>query len=863
MIARYTVPMRQMQFEQSVSDMAQVCSKFKLDVFRNTLANSTIDSYKVREFLGTVNAFLRTWETYAMDLQGQIKSANPGEKDAYYKVIEYQEIKPFIYASYDYASILQFADGIVRGAKNADIRKNSQYEDFFKQAARRAFKDRPADAGMMVSEVTNFDHIEWSQHESDLFKSNKHKNFFDNNDRMEIYKSIEKTVEFLVEDILSADSDIYSYFDGVMRSSACNWIIEYVKLTLTAYASRIYAISSYASDYINISNANITPVKESVDNNKTNTDQLAPFGYLEYTFMRDLDESIVHNPINYIEYVEKVKEWAKTFSHTASAPALDNYVGSSIPDPMRECILNNIVYNKLTANSLYDYFEDLNYDLRGRNYQALSDYFSDYAYHCEIEKLVRHIKDFISSQNLGVGLAVSPVQDMVEIIKNVQPTNAKGEKSETLEAYEQLALNIILAHFVFAGNIFRIIKDIIRYKSEENKWPNERFRDMACVNEIHKMLIDIYKTVGVAVLFRCRDIEMKINDLRRDNMNKVFDDLSIKIPGTLKDDYSKDDNNAMAVPDTNRSMNETADLISIASEMDQLVLYDEWVKSLPGMENDWYYSEAGGFQGFVDAILALLNTIKKKWDDFFNNATFKAAVSWCNNNKETMLSSNYNGSMSIMPYVNLTSEHLDKIVTAINNCNPNQISDQNALANYEKQLYPGKFYGWFHNGDEHKDGTKILSNAMLYGVENENAPAAITVSGDQLKDRIKFWLACLSMSTDIYNDCKKTGQDFDSAIKSLQSKVVALKPAENTNTGNNETENTEAQKKQAQYDMAQTVLTRTKQAITDLYVPVIPAVTGMLRTEYKYIQQAWGLRVQPGQQAQPTQTQQPTQQPAQ
>ena len=844
MLSRYRVPVSGRDFADSISELSKKCGEFKLDIFRSTIINDTVDGYKIRNFMGIINSFLRTWEAYAMELQDQIRSANVNTDSDSYSVIGYNDIKPFIFSNNDYASILQFTDGIVKGAKNSDITKESNYEDFFTMTVRKAFKDRPADAGMMVGEVTSLSTSESSAHESALFKSIKGKNMFDNNDRMEIYKAVDKTIEYLVNDILGTDSDVYSYFTGPMRTSACNWIIEYVKITLTAYACRIYAISAYAAPYLKSSNV-ITPakpIKESVEETP---------GYTEYTFMRDLDESIIHNPATFQTYVDKVKEWAATFSCTAAGQDIDSFIKCVSCDILKE----NPVYNKLISNSLYDYFEDHEYDFSGQNYQVIKSY-------CfcgpdiDASKIVRHVKDFITSPNLGNGVTTSPLQDVSEIIKNIEPS------SESRQGYEQLALDIIFAHLLFARSLVETNNAITKFNDQMNNMPDERIRDLSDMSEIQKMIIDIYKTVGVAVLFRCRDIEMKINELRRADIKNKMEELSIKIPGTLKSDYSKDDNNAMSAPETNRAISEAVDTISIDSQMDRLLIYNEYVKSIPGMENDWYYSEAFSFQAIIDKILAIIKSIGAKWNEFFNNAQFKAAAAWCEKNKAALNSSNFNGTMTVNNFNFRGTEHLDKMVNTIKGFDPKTATEQAKVDDYEKNLY-GDFYENFHK-DNNPDKAAIYQNMILYKAQDKTVPttsvADAAIKGNEFLGK---WLDAVTSYTTTLKSCNDYNASLTNAVNSLKAKVLQLKPEEVANDADEATKKA-AEQKQQTYDLAQTALAKTQQAITDLYTPMVQIITGMLRTEYKYIQEAWSLRVTQEtaaqQQSQPTQ---PTQQPAQ
>lgn len=852
MISKYTIPMRNDDFTSSISELTRVCSQFKMDLFRSSAANGKISSYQVREFMGVVKSFLKTWETYALELQQQIKSANP-DTEVNRSVIEYQDIKPFIFASYDYASILQFADGLTRGAKNGDITKEGNYEDFFRQVVRKAFKDRPADAGMMVGEVTTFSTTESSAHETALFKSTKSRNFFDNNDRLEIYKAIDKTVEFLISDILEHGS-MSEYFNGSMTASACNWVIEYAKITLTAYACRIFAISKYVYPYIGQSVATVTPVKESVED--------LP-GFNEYTFMKDLDESVIHVPSGYPDYVTKVKEWASTFSNTAMAPTLNNYTGRYCTSDICNGVASNPVYNKLISNSLYDYFEGTKFDLNGCN--TIWSYLDGNNHSYEIENIVRQIKDFINSDNIGVGATSSPLTDLVEMIKNLKPTG------ETIEGYEQLAMNIIIAHFIFAGSIYSLDTKIDDYLRRQVNFPNEHLRDYHGIIELRAMLAAIYKTVGVAILFRCRDIEMKVNELKKNRIHDTFDELTIKIPGTLKSDYNKDDNNAMAVPDTNRSFTE-ADMISIESEMDRLALYDEWVQTIPGMENDWYYSEAFNFQDIIDKIQAIIRTIGTKWTEFFTNVQFKAAQTWCQKNGDTLKNSTFSSGMGVYDYKLFGAgtggagaggtgaqgiEVIDKVIDAINACNPANLKTDEDVKKYVASLYADPTLSDLYKGTyaENKPwNAEAYANTILFG---NVAAQAKNITAEEIKaeNRLPKWLNDVANATDVAKGITDTNNKLTNAITSLKGKIATLPKENNTAnppaaTGNNNTATEQPTPTPDVSTNATTALNRTNQAINELYVPLFRIITSMILTEYKYIQQAWGLRVQPGQQTQ-------------
>ena len=841
MLSRYRVPVSGRDFADSISELSKKCGEFKLDIFRSTIINGTVDGYKIRNFMGIINSFLRTWEA---------------DNDSY-SVIGYNDIKPFIFSNNDYASILQFTDGIVKGAKNSDITKESNYEDFFTMTVRKAFKDRPADAGMMVGEVTSLSTSESSAHESALFKSIKGKNMFDNNDRMEIYKAVDKTIEYLVNDILGTDSDVYSYFTGPMRTSACNWIIEYVKITLTAYACRIYAISAYAAPYLKSSNV-ITPakpIKESVEETP---------GYTEYTFMRDLDESVIHNPATFQTYVDKVKEWAATFSCTAAGQDIDSFIKCVSCDILKE----NPVYNKLISNSLYDYFEDHEYDFSGQNYQVIKSY-CFCGPNIDASKLVRHVKDFITSPNLGNGVTMSPLQDIAEIIKNIEP------RSESRQGYEQLALDIIFAHLLFARSLVETNNAITNFNDRMNNMPDERIRDLSDMSEIQKMIIDIYKTVGVAVLFRCRDIEMKINELRRADIKNKMEELSIKIPGTLKSDYSKDDNNAMSAPETNRAISEAVDTISIDSQMDRLLIYNEYVKSIPGMENDWYYSEAFSFQTIIDKIKAILKSIGTKILEFFNNGNIQAAVTWCKNNGGTLERSKFSDGMKVLDYKfsKESTQHLDDMINTINEFDPKTMRDQAAVDTYVKNLYSGNMTG-LYNATYGRQGGALAwnavsySNEILFGVGTDQAIQPVQKAATEIPALVKKWIDDIVNCDGTRNSFKAMNDNAQKAIDGMQRKILAVEELNRDKPVQVDAEKATEEANQKITDLvtyAQQAMTKTQQAFSDLYIPMVKIVTGMILTEYKYIQEAWSLRVtqETAAQQQSQSTQQPTQQPAQ
>jgi len=849
MINKFTVPMKAEEFRASVTGISEICTKFKIDVFRSSAANGSVDDYKVRTFLGSVNSFVRSWESYGKELQKAIQNSNPDKMDTAYSV-EYDRVKPFIFAAYDYASVLQFTDGVVRGAKNTDITKDSKYADFFAITCRNAFKDRPADAGMMVNEVMTFNIQKADDKEKALFKSIKNKNMFDNNDRIEIYKSIEKSVEYLTDVILNPTSKEYTYFNGQMRASACNWIIEYVKTTMIAFACRAYAITVYARDFVD---PRTTTKDECV------TEAADAVALSEITYMKDIDDSIIFDPFNYDDYLEKVTEWLMSFTTVGNIPTLKAIRDTWHSDnELAKLAAENKVYAKLSLNSLYNFIFDSN-----MSESIIRAFYDDNINDAAPEKVLRNLKDFITSKNLGTGNSTSPLLELIEVIKNITPVNSKGERDDTVAGYEQLACDMIYAYTLFAYKITdiyrRLSNSVIDIGNQKNTLTLKYMNDMRFI------LSEIYKTAGVAVLSKCRDIEMKINDLRRANFKSAIEEISIKIPGTLKSDYDSNINTMSAIPDTNRSFVEAADVISLMSEMDRLNMYDEYVKTIPGMADDWYYSEAFSFQDIINKILALLQGIKKKWDEFFTNQQFKAAVNWCQKNKDALTSATFNGSIQCFDYKYNKGTHLDKLIAAITNCDLGKATKEGGLEEYRKTLYEGiddRLYSSTYGAS--KDwNPKAFQNWVLFG----NPSAGDIPAGEKVVDKtlVEKWLNDVSASMTTYEECKKMNDDITAAMQSLKNKVVSLKPDQQTeqppSVSDNQTEEEkkkgeEAQKKHEQdtamYTASQNVLNTTQQAINDLYNPMIPIITGMLRTEYKYIQQAWGMRVNSQQQANPT-----------
>lgn len=754
----------------SIREITEGSYSMKREIFKNMVRAKTLDKSVLKEYLNDVNEFLRFWEAYADDLQEKIKNSK-GETEIY--TIEYQFVKDYIYAKYDYASVLPFTDGLIQGVSSGKFKDVETIEDFRDHTLDKAFHHPARSAAEMLDSVLVGgagiginSRKPTSPLDAKSFDAIRSYDLFNRRDRTELYKAIKATLEFM-----TADIDVGKYLstnDMKVTVSMINNIVEYVTYSLTAYATRIYIISAYAYPFIlkSTSDVNKTPISESTITNSDSSDNV------EVTIFRNADEMICRDPA-------KTKEFMTIFSKFVTAVGADSLFGTAKPDyEKRWAILdgmeNNIFCQKLLVNPLHEFLttgaRNFLYDPSGS----------------AMNELNMMIRELIYNNTQGLQGAASPKQELFHVIRGTTCEN-------TMKGYQKLVKDLYTCSLHLCSQTSNIIDGIISWKKAENENPIHNTGTLNTGAESLKIISEFYRDLASAILQKARDIEMHINYLRVDEINKTAAGLSIKIPNE-KPDVDANANMMTAVPDTTRVPTDLLDLYDVPT-FEYMELYNEYVKMLPGMEDDLYYSEAFNISGIIDKITSVIKNALKRFRAFLDNRDVKAAMTWAIKHEKDILAMNFTSvQLQVLPYKEPLGlpKGYEKLKNGLANFDIKNFASKEAIDQYAKSLYPSEtVYGWFTKDDgKITSGADKYRNYILFSNENEATekyPEKRPLSGQALQNTIPLWINTLKGAEDTFNAYKKIGDDIEAQINNIRSKTVSATNTTQTTTATSTT----------------------------------------------------------------------------
>ena len=242
-------------FANHIRDLINESSYFKGKIFKAFIRAEDIKKDVVTSYKNFIKDFIDIWEDYANDIVSKMKTTNAVKGTS---TISYSYIKDYIYSVDDYASILQFTDGIIKGIESKQFYKPEDIDNFFKFTVNSAFHDKGNTVATLIDAVmVNGISVDMVSNTSDwdveMFNVVKNYKIFKPNEALELYRSIDKVLEYITNDM----SDVIRSIKGTdikLFISIINNIVEYITYSITAYTSRIYIISRYIYSFINDSN---------------------------------------------------------------------------------------------------------------------------------------------------------------------------------------------------------------------------------------------------------------------------------------------------------------------------------------------------------------------------------------------------------------------------------------------------------------------------------------------------------------------------------------------------------------------------------------------------------------------------------
>lgn len=756
----------------SINNMIKRSGEFKNLLIRTMLDRSAINANEVQSYLGAINSFLRSWSDYAEKLSDEMSNAKV-KNNANVTSIEYEDVKDYMYAKYDYASVLQYADGLIKGLETNKFETAEDVRDFFDYTTSKAFKDRESNVGMMVGNVMPSVHgpeLESADAKEIAYFNSCHKyNWYDRRDRIEIYKAIEKVVEFICNDyrfgkLIHEDKSVDN--KGIIKVAIINSIVDYINYTLAAYATRIFIISIYAKPYIHSQGGNeYTEAADIIDSSITR---------VACNAFHEIDDSIIRDISKYCESIRLIGEAlncngcdSNTFTVDDASACYNSFNNKN--NPFCDKLANNMIHASLTNTSGYRMWNV---------YSGSPDCIA------EVNQLM-NANIFNAKQVLST--SYSPKQELLMVIRELMP------EKDTVEGIQSFMYSLMNCTFGMLKTLNSTANCAAEYYSNgTNKMhPDKHYTQttMKELSNIIKMSKDLYSEISSAAIARVRDLEIELNQKKNASQTALFAQLEIKLPG-VKQSGGKDIDTA--VPDTTRIPMTVMDMT--ASPMHEyLDMYDEYVKVIYGLDDDVYFSE--GFNEIMNTIESYVNAFIEKMQRFFTDKKFEAARKWVAANKENMLNMTYSGKLNaIIPYPEKVN--IDTYITPLANKLkelPNKINNEVLMSNQKvegliKELYctskgpDQNAYNLFNSANnDAKKSSEAYANYILFGgpeaiIGKVEAPAPlqnVDVSGAEFKTKyLTPWMNTITSTEPLYDQLNKTLDGVKQSLKDIKSKVV-------------------------------------------------------------------------------------------
>lgn len=701
------------EFTRAIGNIVKEGSKVKTMIFKAHMMNSDIDQYTVKYYISFINGFLEVWQKYAETLLDRMKSTSGREG---IKTVPYESVKNYVYATYDYASVLRFAADVINKIKNGDITETSDIDDEFITYVSKSFDTNiTTSAGLVDDVVIDYDGTVVSDKlGAKMFDSIKnYPKLFKSSDRIELYNACKKTVEFLSSEVSVPNrSNVY---EMKLFIAMINSIIDYVTYSLTAYVARIYMISSYAYPFIK---RETRIVSESVDPHEMlDTDSIG------IDIMRFSDDAVFKD----IDNFHKLAELTNEFVIATGGTGLSNDEFRSYAH-RNECN-SNMFSDAIDGNELLKYIKDFYHSdlIEMRNKNGISE--------------ARQVLHTLLYDNRKTGsVPSSSKSEILYAIANVGGHSSINGIQNTAHDLAMFTLSILFWLYKSYDSMDSF------YRKDNTISSNTDYV------ECTRMMNELYRDIAITSLNRMRDLETTINRMKGSNADEVVNKLKLSVPGDTTS------NIAMSVPDT-----VSAPLGMYVKPIKECMdMYDDYLRMLPMFENDLYLSEAFNLSSLWNMLLSTCSGWWKKAEAFYTNKKLLGAVKWVTDHKSEILNMDYSSiSLQILPYKKQISfpKGYENFENNLKQYNPSNMTSDDAVNNFIKSLYPDEVvYGWFKNGGEN-GGLRMLKNYMLYQDDprkvTDKNPELITCKGSDVLTHVKEWVEVVESNTATFDQLRK------------------------------------------------------------------------------------------------------------
>lgn len=824
------------QFSNMARELSTAANVFKIEILKSKIKLDDVSSTVTRDFITACTGYIRFWSDYAQNIENASAKASISPS----RGIPYQRISKFVIDGNDYTGILKFVDSIIG---NPEIQTTDAIDDAYRYSVHKAFQIGSDSVADLVDSITGnegriaqlLQPVELDAAEKryfDNFRSNI--DIYDYTDRVDLYKAVNLAVDYISKD---ADRKNVGPNNIGLYIAKLHAIVNYTVHSLVAYASRIYILGRYVAPYTGYTFNPQTNYEESVQS-------MHDF-YMDT--MKTTDEIMVRDMNRFEEFRTILGKWEDELGCSVSLQK---------QNPLRDALTGNSLYEFLTRyNSLGD--DDL--------------IKSDTTYRTRLK-----VRDMLLNPDQALSTAVSPRQDMITDIKEVKP------KEDTVEGWKYLGCCV--------SECARKLLESIKVNSEYFiGWRNCHMSGNAhyptnptsyvTAAECARLLAEFYRDFSIAILYKLREIEDRINFLNEAKEKEIGIQLKIDVPG-LEEDIKKNNNIDTVVPDTTRDLDPvTENVLSIDVDniMTLFETYDLYASTFPGIENDPYFTEAIDINAAINNFLAKIIAWGNRFVRFVGNASVRSAFNWVKEHQNELKNINISqdARMAVKKYKTSLQNvgNTEKIITALNAATVDTFRTTENKEKFIRSLYPSDTVAnWFMSKDKQvqQNAKALYRKLVLFYDANTIGNVKATdddpteeLNAQGIKDNLtRFWVPVILGNESVTKAQKDDGKRLQDAINALKRRLISNTgtTAGNNTTGGNQksdaaptiatpedktTQNQNASTAQQAQEKEKQETVNLQGAIADIAVAVenvygstVDFIIEYYRTLYQYIQTA-------------------------
>ena len=824
------------QFSNMARELTTAANVFKIEIFKSKIKLDDVSSTATRDFITACTAYIRFWSDYAQNIENASAKASISPP----RGIPYQRISKFVIDGNDYTGILKFVDSIIG---NAEIQTTDAIDDAYRYSVHKAFQIGSDSVVDLVDSIVGNEGriaqllkpVELEATEKryfDNFRSNI--DIYDYTDRVDLYKAVNLAVDYISKD---ADRKNVGPNNIGLYIAKLHAIVNYTVHSLVAYASRIYILGRYVAPYTGYTFNPQMNYEESVQS-------MHDF-YMDT--MKTTDEIMVRDMNRFEEFRTILGKW-------------EDELGCSV-----SLARQNPVRDALTGNSLYEFLT---------HYNSLGDddlIKSDTSYRTRLK-----VRDMLLNPDQALSTAVSPRQDMITDIKEVKP------KDDTVEGWKYLGCCVSEC----ARKLLESIKVNAEYfigwrnahMSGDARYPINPTSYVTAA-ECARLLAEFYRDFSIAILYKVREIEDRINFLNEAKEKEIGIQLKIDVPG-LEEDTKKNNNIDTVVPDTTRDLDPVTENV-LSMDVDNIMTlfetYDLYASTFPGMENDPYFTEAIDINAAINNFLAKIIAWSNRFVRFVGNTSVRNAFDWVKTHQNELKNINISqdARMAIKKYKTSLQNvgNTEKIITALNAATVDTFRTTENKEKFIRSLYPSETVAnWFMSKDKQvqQNAKALYRKLVLFYDANTIGNVKATdddpteeLNAQSIKDNLtRFWVPVILGNESVTKAQQDDGKRLRDAINALKRRLISNTgtTAGNNTTGGNQKSDAaptittpedktaqnqsaanaqQAQEKEKQETVnLQGAIAEIAVAVENVYGSTVDFIIEYYRTLYQYIQTA-------------------------